>query len=88
MPTARSSPKSRNIGTGLMPVEVAAVKGDRFKKDGTPNPDYRESRTTVTLGAGKSTDVTITGDFKPDKLVVDPDVKVLQLRRKSAEVKF
>ena len=33
-----------NIGTGVMPVEVAATRGERFAKDGSPSPDYREAR--------------------------------------------
>ena len=37
-----------------MPVEVAATRGDRFKTDGTPDPDYREARTTITLGKAES----------------------------------
>ena len=39
-----------NIGTGTMPVEVAAVRGRRFDDAGQPRPDYREARATVTLG--------------------------------------
>jgi hypothetical protein len=31
--------------------------------------------------------VTIRSAFRPEKIVVDPDVTVLQLRRKSAEGK-
>ena len=84
----KSTVNVRNVGTGTMPVEIAAVKGDRFLKDGAPNPDYRESRSTVILGAGAARDVTISGDFSPEKLVVDPDAKVLQLRRKAATASF
>ena len=73
---------------GVMPVEVAATRGERFAKDGTPTPDYREARTTVTLGKGESRDVVIHCPFEPERIVVDPDAKVLQLRRKSAVVKF
>jgi ABC-2 type transport system permease protein len=77
-----------NVGTGEMAVEVAVEKGDRFKEDGSLNPSYRESRTTVTLGAGASKPITIRCDFEPLQLVVDPDVKVLQLQRKAAVGKF
>ena len=76
--------KLENAGTGVMPVEVAATRGERFAKDGTPTPDYREARTTVTLGKGESRDVVITCPFEPERIIVDPDAKVLQLRRKSA----
>ena len=78
-----------NTGTGVMPVEVAAMRGERFAKDGTPASDYREARTTVTLGKGESRNISIIKcRFDPERIVVDPDAKVLQLRRKSALVKF
>ena len=80
--------KLENVGAGVMPVEVAATRGERFAKDGTPDPDYREARATVTLGKGESRDVVITCPFEPERIVVDPDAKVLQLRRKSAVAKF
>ncbi|HEX5131817.1 MAG TPA: M1 family aminopeptidase [Candidatus Krumholzibacteria bacterium] len=81
-----------NIGTGLMPVEVAVTKGERWQKpsDGdtrgayTQREDYRDARSTVTIGSGESKDVTIRCDFDPDKIVVDPDVRILQLKRKQA----
>jgi hypothetical protein len=80
--------KLENIGTGKMPVTVAAFRGERFAKDGSPNGDYREARTTVTLGKGESRDFTINCPFEPERVVVDPDALVLQLRRKNAVVKF
>jgi len=77
-----------NVGTGVMPVDVAATRGERFAKDGSAATDYREARATVTLGKGESRDVVITCPFEPERVVVDPDAKVLQLRRKNAVVKF
>ena len=53
-----------------------------------PKPGYRDARTTVILGAGEERTVEIPCPFRPERLVVDPDVKVLQLRRKSALVKL
>ncbi|HET6462545.1 MAG TPA: hypothetical protein VFH33_01990, partial [Candidatus Krumholzibacteria bacterium] len=50
----------------------------------TVDPAYKDARTTITLGAGESKPVTIQCDFDPDKIVVDPDVRVLQLKRKQA----
>jgi ABC-type Na+ efflux pump permease subunit len=73
-----------NIGTGTMPVEVAAIKGERFDKAGKPNSDYREARQTLVLGAGASGTVKLSCGFEPEKIVVDPDAKVLQLGRKTA----
>ncbi len=116
----------QNIGTGTMPVDVAAVRGERFpKKDahaGAPAktaaaaanaPDarvasveaagdahaagdaeaatvkqYHEARRTVTLGAREKQTVKIVCDFKPAKVLVDPDAKVLMLHRDQAVSEF
>jgi hypothetical protein len=53
-----------------------------------PNPDYRDARATVTLGAGESKRVTIRCGFDPESIVIDPDVRVLQLQRKQAVAKL
>jgi aminopeptidase N len=82
----------RNRGTGTMPVEIAATSGERWKKPekggetrpAVANPDYREARATVTLGPGESKSVTVRCSFDPKRVVVDPDVRVLQLQRKQA----
>lgn len=83
-----ASARVANIGTGRMPVEIAAVKGERFTKDGGESPEYREARAGLVLGAGETGEVTIHCDFEPEKLVADPDARVLQLRRKAAEAGF
>ena len=75
-----------NTGTGRIPVEVAAVRGERFAKTGEPGKLYRDARRTVILGAGEEKTVEISCPFQPEKVVVDPDVQVLQLRRKAAVV--
>ena len=86
----------QNTGTGRMPVEISAAAGERWKKPGArssrggirppaqPNPEYREARGKVTLGSGESGTVTIHCAFAPKQVVVDPDVRILQLRRKQA----
>ena len=82
----------QNIGTGTMPVEVAATAGARWKKPAedapeagyTADPSYHDARATATLGAGEATELTIRCDFEPERVVVDPDVRVLQLKRKQA----
>jgi hypothetical protein len=81
----------RNIGTGTMPVEIAATAGERWAKAGTSGspasgaaPSYHEARGTVTLAAGESKNLTIHCGFEPGRVVVDPDVRILQLRRKLA----
>lgn len=77
-----------NAGAARMPVAIAAAAGERFQEDGSTSPDYRDARTTVILGAGESKEVTIPCSFKPDRVLVDPDVMVLQLLRKAALVRF
>lgn len=78
----------RNIGTGRMPVEVAVTLGEPFDDEGAELQDYREARTTVTLGAGEERVVAIRSDFEPERIVVDPHVRVLQLRREQAVHEF
>jgi ABC-2 type transport system permease protein len=90
MPGANSwkvTARVKNAGTGRMAVEVAAARGDRFVKD-KPNPLYHDARQTVTLGAGEERTVEILCAFQPERVLIDPDVKVLQLRRKAAVVKL
>ena len=77
-----------NTGTSSMPVEVAAVRAERFDEDGSVAADYRESRTTITLGPEETAQVTFECDFEPDRVLVDPDAVVLQLKRDQAVVRF
>lgn len=87
----------QNVGTGRMPVEVAAAKAERFTKlsdeerktkEPPVSPDYKDQRQRVVLGAAESAAVDLTCDFEPDRVEVDPDVRVLQLRRSQAVYKF
>jgi len=80
--------KVENAGTGRMPVEVAAARGKRFDAAGKPEPGYREARTTIVLGGGEERQVLLRCPFEPDTVLVDPDARVLQLRRKTAAVKL
>ncbi len=74
-----------NNGTGTMPLEIAAVSGERFPdekaEDAAP---YHDARQAIVLGPGESKDVEILCDFEPERLVVDPDAMVLMLKRKFA----
>jgi ABC-type transport system involved in multi-copper enzyme maturation permease subunit len=72
----------KNAGTGRMPVEIAAAAGPRFE------PEYRDVRTVVVLGAGEERRVRIRCPFEPERIVVDPDVKVMQLERNAAAVRL
>jgi hypothetical protein len=78
----------RNMGTGRMPVEVAVTVAEPFDEEGEAHPDYREARTTVILGTAETQVVTIRSEFEPERVVVDPDVSVLQLRREQAAYEF
>jgi len=77
-----------NAGSGTMPVEVAAKRGERFHKTGQPSAEYHEARAGAILGKGQSQDLTTTCPFEPKSIVVDPDARVLQLQRNNAFVKF
>jgi hypothetical protein len=81
-----------NVGTGRMPIDVAALRGERFPsdtaKDAKKSEPYAVETVGITLGAKEKQTVTIRSTFKPEKVVVDPSVRVLQLRRQSAEAKL
>jgi len=81
-----------NVGTGRMPIEVAAVQGERFPSDSTkkatPAQPYQAVTDSLTLGSKEKQRVSIRTPFKPERVVVDPNVHVLQLRRQSAEAKL
>lgn len=78
-----------NGGTARMPIDVGVVRGERFPEDTTKAPKvaYAQSLTRLTLAGGDSAAVTIRSPFEPEKVVVDPDVRVLMLRRALAEAK-
>ena len=77
-----------NVGTGRMPVEIAAARGERFPRGGGHHEVYRDARRVVTLGANDGMMVRIRCAFEPERLVVDPDVRVLQLERQKATVEL
>jgi hypothetical protein len=73
-----------------MPLEICTAVNDRFADDVTNdvNPEYQDARTDVVLGADEEVEFKIESEFEPDRVLVDPDVKVLQLRRKRAVHEF
>lgn len=79
----------RNVGTATMPIDIAAVRGERFPDDTTKRSvAYSRSMTRLVLAPAKAGQViVIETDFEPERVVIDPDVRVLQLRRASAERK-
>ncbi len=80
----------RNVGTGRMPVEIAAEQGERFPgvENTDPAEPFREQRALVTLGPREAQEVRILCDFEPSRVVVDPEVKLLQRGRASAVHRF
>ena len=77
-----------NAGSGRMPVEIAATTGDRFDDKTQLRPEYQDQRIRTVLGSGEKSDMKILCDFEPQRLVVDPDRLVLQLKRKQARQDF
>ena len=79
-----------NVGTGRMRVEVGAVAGERWSDEGDDRgrtvvaEGYRDARAVVELGAGEAAEFVIRADFEPERVVIDPDVMVLQLNREAA----
>jgi ABC-type transport system involved in multi-copper enzyme maturation permease subunit len=82
------SVRVENVGTGRMPIEIAAARGERFTGSGDLSPGYRDCRKEIVLGFGESQVVTLRCPFKPERIVVDPDVLVLQLKRKFALIRL
>ncbi|HEX9940792.1 MAG TPA: ABC transporter permease subunit [Thermoanaerobaculia bacterium] len=84
----RVTVRVKNVGSGRVPIEVAASRGERFPGKGAPRTGYRDARRTVFLGPGEEKTVEIPCSFHPERVVADPDVEVLQLRRKAAVAKL
>ena len=83
-----------NAGTARMAVEVAATANERWSDAGDAgtrtvvSPSYRDTRTSAVLDAGESAAFEIVTTFDPERVLVDPDVLVLQLRREAAAFDF
>ncbi len=77
----------KNVGTGTTQLEICASTNDRWIENES-NPDYKNARTTVTLGAGETKPFEIVCPFNPGQVIVDPDFLILQLNRKLAAHNF
>jgi len=80
----------RNAGTGRMPVEIAIERGLRFPvgEAGSETEPFQDARVTVDLGGGESQEVRVICNFEPQRVLIDPDAKVLQRGRKFAIHRF
>ena len=81
-----------NTGTGTLEVEVALVppaddpsKKETHELETADKPREPGSIQTVTVGPGQTVYWNLTSGFKPAEVMVDPDVKVLQMARKLAK---
>jgi hypothetical protein len=81
-----------NTGTGTVEVEVAVVppadypsKKETEELETADKPRELGSIQTVTVGPGQTVSWKLTSGFKPAEVMVDPDVKVLQMARKLAK---
>ncbi len=79
-----------NAGSGTVQVEVGAI-GAEPKRDPKAPADAKPEKAPkalalVSIGAGERKPVRIACPFEPVKAQVDPDVHMLQVRRKLAEV--
>ena len=75
----------RNDGTGTMPLEVAAAAGTAWTRTASREPGLPGRPGQPSPSArGRSRPVTIRCDFEPDRVLPDPDVRVLQLNRAKA----
>ena len=72
-----------NVGTGVATVDVAATRGERFVR-GEANPDHRDVRTQTYVVPDTPRRLSWTVPFEPERIVVDPDARVLQLNRERA----
>lgn len=84
----RTTATVRNVGTGTMTFDVAAAMGERWPDPKKNQKPWLDSRAPMTLGPGGRATVTLHSDFRPEKLVLDPDVTVLMLERQKAEVRL
>lgn len=84
--TQKPKPKSRRASAEAASAGdvVTAAESSEAQKDGP----YRDARTQLTLGPGEARELVIHCDFQPERVLVDPDALVLQLRRKFAVFEF
>ena len=76
----------RHAGTGAVWVEVGATTAEAA---GGPNePPPRFAKTRVRAAPGTDVDFAIDTDFDPSRVVVDPDVMILQIGRKGAAARL
>ena len=68
----------------VQPGGIAAASDAAASDAAAGESSFHEARTRVVLGAGESQSFRITCDFEPERVLADPDAKVLQLLREDA----
>jgi hypothetical protein len=63
---------------------AAAARRDGSNENGDESPGCREAGIVVIIGPGEELPVTIRCDLAPDRILPDPDARVLQLERARA----
>ena len=83
--------ESRDTARADVPGDSTDETGEREDlhaggdTNGSPaEGEYRDARVSVVLGPGESQSVRIECAFEPERILVDPDARVLQLRREAA----
>ena len=83
--------ESRDTARADVPGDSTDETGEREDLhaggDTTGSPaegEYRDARVSVVLGPGESQSVRIECAFEPERSLVAPDARVLQLRREAA----
>ena len=69
-------------------LKELATSADKPDSNLPGNPAFREARATLDLGAGQEKTVTLDCRFVPERAVIDPEIRVFQLRRKAAVAKL
>ena len=77
-------PGPRAVVTGRRFVQVACRVRRPAEEDSLAGHAQTELLRDPGKAAGESAEIEIACDFEPDRLVVDPDLKVLMLRRDHA----
>jgi len=72
-----------NVGSGVVTIAVVAT-AETQPSDSVRTSDPRSRAISLQLEPGRSTRISFVTDFQPQRLIVDPDIEVLQRNREAA----
>mgnify|MGYP006277675045 CR=1 FL=1 len=81
-PAVAGGPDTASAPAGEGPDARRDGEGPDARRDGEAS--YRVSSDTVRIGAARIDTVTVRSDFRPERAVIDPDVRLLMLERDAA----